>query len=434
MSPTRILTRTAELWRQHPAARAHFRQHGLRLTVLRIVDAVLRGPQQRSVAAVGRWLNNGVTGKPPMETDARGLGRPAVAIVGALDLPQCKKYRILQKIEELETHGCSTMVSNYFDVPRSFDVMQLATLVVFYRVPDGELFEGYLQEARRLGLRVVYDIDDPVFCRTVYTANANLRTLSTAEREHLLDDSRRYLAALRQCDAAIVSTPGMVEVTRPYLDGKPVYLWRNAIDAESRSICADVAEAAAGAPARERIRLGYMSGSRAHDRDFESIGPVLARVLDAHPHVDLVLTGHVSIPEVLEPHTSRILVRPLSSYRGYFQVLSDVDIVVIPLLADTFNACKSAIRFLEAAMLERACVVSAVGDFLNVVDHGRTGYLALSDEDWSTYLGLLIESADRRRALGRAARDDVLENQVTEAIAAGLDPDLLKLITEPVDA
>jgi glycosyltransferase involved in cell wall biosynthesis len=428
MAISRILTRTAELWRQFPAARTHLRQHGLRLTILRIVETVLRGPQQRSVTASSRWLRNGETGQPPMVTDARGLGRPAVAIIGALDLPQCKKYRILQKIEALEIHGCATTISNYFDVPRSFDALQLATLVVLYRVPDGELLQAYLQEARRLGLPVAYDIDDPVFCRTVYAANANLQTLSAAERQHLLNDSRRYLAALKQCDAAIVSTPGMVEVTRPYLDGKPVYLWRNAVDAESRSICDDITSMPAAPEPHGRIRIGYMSGSRAHDLDFELIGPALARTLAAHPHVDLVLSGHVSIPEALKPHAARIQVRPLSSYRGYFQVLSQVDIVVIPLLADTFNACKSAIRFLEAAMLERACVVSGVGDFLNIVDHGRTGYVALSEDDWSNQLDMLIESADRRRALGQAARQDVLESQTTQSISAGLDPALLATI------
>ncbi len=275
---------------------------------------------------------------------------------------------------------------------------------------------------------MAYDIDDPVFCRTVYAANANLQTLSAAERTHLLNDSRRYLAALKQCDAAIVSTPGMVEVAQPYLDGKPVYLWRNAVDAESRSICDDVRALPAETTGEGRVRVGYMSGSRAHDLDFELIGPALASALDAHPQVDLVLSGHVSIPDVLQPHAARIHVRPLASYRGYFQVLSQVDIVVIPLLADTFNACKSAIRFLEAAMLERACVVSGVGDFLNIVDHGRTGYVALSEDDWSSYLNLLIESADRRRAIGQAARQDVLGTQTTQSIAEGLDPELLAMI------
>ena len=431
MSPTRLLTRTAELWRHYPAARAHFLQHGLRATVLRALDVAMRGPQQRSVAAVSRWLDNGTANNPPMSTDTAGLGRPGVAIIGALDLPQCKKYRIVQKIEELESLGCRTMISNYFDVPRAFDVMQLASFVIFYRIPDGELLQGYLSEARRLGLRVAYDVDDPVFCRTVYSANANLGTLTAAERQHLLNDSRNYLAALRKCDAAIVSTPGMVEVTTPYMDGKPVFLWRNAIDAESRAICADVRASAPPAAPDGRLRIGYMSGSRAHDLDFEEIGQPLARILDEHQGVQLVLTGHVSVPEALRRHGARIEVRPLASYRGYFQALSDVDIVVIPLLADTFNACKSAIRFLEAAMLEKPCVVSAVGDFLNIVDHGRTGYLALSREDWWSYLSQLVASPDLRRVIGAAAHEDVMQSQTTETIAAGLSPALRQMIGGP---
>lgn len=425
MSTSRILSRGRALLQRMPAARAFYRQHGLRATLLRVAAEYLGGNESQSLTAMNHWRLQPETGGRIAPPGRGAVVMPTVALIGALDLPQCKKYRVLQKIEELESRGIRTSISGYFDVPRSFDVMQLATSVLFYRVPDGDLFQGYVAEARRLGLKIIYDIDDPIFCRTIYADNANLQTLSAAERNHLLADSRLYLSAMRQCDAVTVSTPGLVDVASAYMTGRPVHLWRNAVDAESLSICRDIAARPATGAANGQLRIGYMSGSRAHDQDFETIGPALAAILERYPHIELSIVGYARAPAPLQPYEARIKTSPFSSYRGYFQALSEVDIVVIPLVDDTFNACKSAIRFLEAALLEKACVVSAVGDFLNVVEHGRTGYIAAGSDDWQHYLGDLIERADRRQQLGRQAWHSVTRTQSTAAVSDGLAPELL---------
>lgn len=424
MALRHLLDRGHALMQRLPAVRAYWRQHGLRATLARIAMEFFNGKEAQSLAAMNRWRALPESQGRLQPTDRRPLARPRIALIGALDLPQCKKYRVLQKIEELEAHGCRVVVSDHADVPRSFDAMQLARSVLFYRVPDGAVLQAYLDEAARLGLPKVYDIDDPIFCRTIYSENANLQTLTRIERDRLLANSARYLAAMQRCDATIVSTPGLADVAAAYLNGKRVHLWRNAIDAESKAICADITSATAQYD-QGRVRIGYMSGSRAHDKDFETIGTALAAVLDKHPHAELLIAGYAQLPSALTPYRHRITGRPFASYRGYFQALSEVDIVAVPLLADAFNACKSAIRFLEAALLGKACVVSAVGDFLNVIEHGRTGYLAGGTEDWMFHLSALIESHERRRRIGMAARAAVLETHTTAAVAAGLDTELL---------
>lgn len=425
MARRHLLDRSRALMQRLPAARSYWRQHGLHATLKRIAIELIDSSEARSLTAMNRWRTV-PEAEGRLQAPGKGaLARPRIALIGALDLPQCKKYRVLQKVEELETHGCRVVVSGHADVPRSFDAMQLASAVLFYRVPDGPVFQAYLGEAARLSLPTAYDIDDPVFCRTIYAENANLQTLTPAERNHLLADTERYLAAMQRCDTIIVSTPGLADVAIACVNGKAVHLWRNAIDAESQAICAEIV----GSTARRdpsRVRIGYMSGSRAHDKDFETIGPALAAVLEKHQQAELLIAGYAQVPAPLTPYQHRITVRPFSSYRGYFQALSEVDIVAIPLLADTFNACKSAIRFLEAAMLEKACVVSAVGDFLHVIEHGRTGYLAGSTEDWMFHLSALIESGERRQRIGAAARVAVIETQTATAIAAGLDAGLLQ--------
>lgn len=42
-----------------------------------------------------------------------------VAIIGDLNLPQCKKYRVLQKLEAINTFGVASNYSHWQDIPRS---------------------------------------------------------------------------------------------------------------------------------------------------------------------------------------------------------------------------------------------------------------------------------------------------------------------------
>ena len=426
---TRIISRLKSWFSQAPAARAYLLKYGLRQTMIRVFDALVRSPQHGSLVALNCWLDNDSNKILIKDACSQGLAKPSVALIGSLDLPQCKKYRVVQKVEQLGgQHNCTVKIASHQDVPRAFDALQLATAVIFYRVPDSEVFQGYLKEAKRLGIPVCYDIDDPIFSRAIYTANANLATLSGSEKKHLLNDTAKYLAAMKQCDACIVSTPGMLEAATRYIDA-PVYLWRNAIDAQSLAIAKELAPSNCDEVVPQTLRIGYMSGSRAHDLDFELIVPALKRILETHSHVELVLAGHAKLPKPLEAFSSRISRRPFTSYRGYFQTISEVDIVVIPLLHDAFNACKSAIRFLEAGLLQKPTVVSAVGDFLHLVKDQETGFLAYSTEDWIDALDTLVRSAEIRTSTGAQAKSEILSQYTSTVIASRLSPDLLALLT-----
>lgn len=427
----RIIQRLQSLFAHMPAARNYFRQHGLRQTIIRVFDAIVRSPQHDSVVALNRWLDNDAPRAPaPPAISPIGLAKPCIALIGALDLPQCKKYRVVQKIEQLNgQYDCRVIVSAYQDVPRSFDAMQLATSVLLYRVPKSDILDGYLKEAQRLGLQVIYDIDDPIFSRAIYQANANLSTLAKAEKVHLLNDTQNYLAAMRSCDAVTVSTPGMLDAAREYVDC-PVYLWRNAIDEESQAIVAEVlSNTPTPKDSQPPLTLGYMSGSRAHDLDLESIARPLARVLEQHQEVKLVLAGHCSLPPALIDYKDRIVRKPFSNYRGYFESILNVDIVLIPLLTDSFNACKSAIRFLEAGMLRKPCVISAVGDFLNIANDTQNARLAYDEDDWVAALSDLLLSPELRTRLGQNARDHILSTQTAGAIAGSLNSTLIEQLT-----
>ena len=406
-------------------ARAYYLRHGLRAAARRAFQEIWREQVENTPDGANSWMLSLPKEGLGSDVTADPLVQARVAIIGALDLPQCKKYRVLQKAEALEGHGCLVDLSSHEDVPRAYDRMQLATSVVFYRVPDGPRMRGYIDEARRLGIPALYDMDDPVFSRRVYEANRNLLSLLPGERSHLLDNTQAYLSAMRRCDGFIASTPYLARLIEEGVGG-PVYLWRNAVDSESSMIAREfLGDGTSDADETNRpVRIGYLSGSRAHDADFQVAAEPLANLLSSNAHLKLVVAGYATLPEPLVPHEARIERRPFTSYRSYFETLRSDDIVIVPSLADEFNESKSAIRYMEAALVERPCVASKVGDFRNVVGE-NTGFLADSADAWQRSLQDLIDSPSERLSMGRRAREHVLSNYETRLIAEHLDHGLL---------
>lgn len=369
------------------------------------------GGEAGQMAALGNPTNGGLL-----------FARPTVVIIGDLNLPQCKKYRVVQKCEALAARGFGSSFSHWQDVPRCTNLLQAATFVIFYRLTDGDLFRAYLREARRLGLGVAYDIDDPIFDAEIYATNRNLEFLSSAEQAQLVASSPGYLDAMKACDVLILSTPGMQAQAARRLN-KPSYLWRNAVDSETAQ-AARLAEFFPGPEQDGGVVIGYASGSRAHEADFKEAEEAVLRILAEHEEARLVIVGYHQLSPRFKAFAPRITQHGFGDYENYVSILSGFDINIVPLLHNGFNACKSAIRFLDAASVGVPTVASRVGDFVNVVEDAVTGFLAGDEKDWYRCLDMLVTDGARRKAAGAAARAAAAGTMGAAETARRLDPAL----------
>ena len=352
------------------------------------------------------------------------MRKPNVAIIGDLNLPQCKKYRVMQKLEAFASQGIGFHYSHYDDVPRAMNIMQMATFVIFYRTHASPTFDLLLNECHRLGIPNAYDIDDPIFSEKIYSSNINLQHLDMIERNNLLASAHSHYLAMRQCDTGIVSTPRLVSELRAR-GMNSVYLWRNAIDAETANAIALAENDRKGTrPRTKRIRIVYASGSRAHEADFREISGVLTDVLKAHPGVTLHIIGYLELPKEFEPFENRIIVEPFTDYATYIRRLAACDISLVPLVRDDFNDCKSAIRYMEAAQVQTPSVVSAIGDFVNIIEDGVDGFLAERPQDWAKAINKLIASSKLRRSIGAAAREKTTRTLTVTGVFETLDDEL----------
>lgn len=362
--------------------------------------------------------------------DAAFWSKKNVAIIGDLSIPQCKKYRIAQKVEYFEKIGYNCSYSHWLDVPRSLNILQTASSVIFYRVPLTKLVSSYIDESIRLGIPVGYDIDDPVFDLRIYSGNINLNFIDAAQKENILSGVEHYAAMVRQVDFIIASTPAMRALLSEYTN-KDIYLWRNIMDSESLNaeyIYSQLAgENYYRSKATDKFIIGYASGSKAHEADFSMAINAIHQLLTDNSHVHIQIIGHCAMGEKLRMNfPNRVRIRPYSNYNDYIAHLASVHLNMIPLVQDQFNECKSAIRFLESGLVRVPTIVSAVGDFINLIEDGQNGFLVSRPHDWKSKLQTILDGKFDLIAMGERAHEYVIHHQSINSVGSKLSEELIQ--------
>ena len=378
-----------------------YRHNGFVFTINKIKEKLFFLNENDLLCSTNKWL--GKYGIHEKSTIGKTLfSRTTVVIIGALDLPQCKKYRVCQKIELFGNLDIGCNISDYRDIPRCFRLLQLATHVIFYRVPYNSNYKAFLNECRRLGIYTFYDIDDPVFDKKVYLANTNIEFLEEKEKKQLLVNSELYFRAIQQVDKVFVSTPELKKLIE-YNIKKPAIIWRNLVDSTGESNAVRLNYARKLECNEKEVVLGYFSGSRAHEADFRVIELALLKTLEQYKSSKLIISGYLELPSSLEMLRNRIEKIEFSGYDSYYSVLSRVDINLVPLHNNKFNECKSAIRYMEAAIMKVPTIASKIGDYKNLIIDKENGMFAIDTDEWIYNLSWLIEDQKKRTELGENA-------------------------------
>jgi glycosyltransferase involved in cell wall biosynthesis len=173
---------------------------------------------------------------------------------------------------------------------------------------------------------------------------------------------------------------------------------------------------------KKEVRIIWEGGS-SHMESFVPIKPALIKILNENPKVKFVSFGngfpwmHREIrPEQLELHEWE----DHSAYKVKRHILG-CDINIAPLLDTPFSKSKSAIRFYEASLGPdpEATVAANVGPYKEI-EHGKTGLLYDTPEEFYEHVTALIKNAELRKTLAAGAREWVLANRSADKTVPGL--------------
>lgn len=373
----------------------------------------LRAALQGRVMVAGRLPAASATPWLEVLTDAsrRSMGK-RVLIVAELALLQCKKYRVEQKVEQLETLGFSATVLPWNDFLACRNALQTHGMVIFYRTPAFPDVKRLVDEAHRLGLVSFFDIDDLVFDVEEYARNGNVKKLPADEQKVLMDGAALYLSMLQLTDHAIASTLTIAERMAPLCRGR-VLLLENALDNHLLGL----AETCRPISRQSDVLIAYGSGTKTHDADFLAAARALVRVLERYAQVRLVVFGFLKLPEDFSRFSERVIRVPFLEPDDYYRSLAEVSINLAPLENTVFNDAKSNIKFLEAALFGIPTVASPAAAFKQVIRHGANGFIAGNEDEWFAALVALIDDAELRQKIGSTAQQEVLATYRPDVLA-----------------
>lgn len=354
--------------------------------------------------------------------------RRKIALIGNINLQQCRKYRVEQLDELWRLKDVDFVFSRYEDVTRSTAIMQDATHVMLYRLCSSPITSMLTYEARRLRLPILYDLDDPLFSVSAYSTYENMKALPNWQKTHFINEAPKFLDVMNSADIVSVSTPGMQAHTRLYTP-RPVHVRRNFAD----QIALDAGRQAtqsirAGRQVANEFRVAFASGSQGHEIDFSLIAEDVAAFLAAGQNRKLVILGHFDKKLLPEGLRGQVEAHAFSNYETYLHNLATADCAVMPLTDDLFNRCKSAVRVIDAASVGVPGIVGTVSDMANMVEDGVNGRVMEEGQSWAQALEDMARDRSATRNMGLAARQSLEDNWAASLKPNVIDPEILAWI------
>ena len=317
-------------------------------------------------------------------------------------IPQCTRYRVLNKQEYLENHGYKVKVVNLSDF--QMKDIRFASTIIVYRAPYSAMLDDMVELAHQKGTKVYFDIDDLVI-DTKYTDQlAYVRGLSRDEKANYDSGVINYGKMLQLCDGAITSTARLVKELSSYTP--QVMLERNIA---SKKLIEISKKASNKFTDSTKVKIGYFSGSISHNENFNLIKYDILKILKEYSNVELHLVGYLDIPEEFEVVKNQLVFHEYVDWQELPTLISEVDINLAPLTTNIFNEAKSEIKWLEAALVKTPTVASDIGAFRDIIKNDITGFLC-KDNEWFEKLKMCIENRSLCNKVAENAYFDVINH------------------------
>lgn len=342
------------------------------------------------------------------------------------------RYRVLQYLPYLETHGIHCTVSSFLS-PRfyrlayergrwlsKFGHFLLSTLkrlrdvvrsgrydVVFIHLeafPIGPPLIEWMLSMRRIP--IVFDLDDAIFLPRSGSVNPIAGWLRMPQK---------IAPILRWSRCVITCNDYLRQYAKQF--NPRVHVIPTCVDVQQFNV-------AQSRPPRPRPLVGWI-GSHSTASYLDVLKPVLARLKEQHEFTFKIVGSMrpFRLPGVDVVQEPWILEKDVS----YFQ---ELDIGVYPLPREPWVLGKTGFKTIQYMAVGVPCVVSNIGSNREIVHDGVNGFLADTEEECVEKLGWLLGDPALREKLGQAGRRTVVEHYSLDAHA----PIMADLLRSSADA
>ncbi len=245
----------------------------------------------------------------------------------------------------------------------------------------------------------VYDADDDLFSPEFTDIQVALKDVLGLEYDEAEQQRIHRCWLLQRVNAVTVSTVplayALTQITRRSIYVQPnlinVQTFRYGLTLKPRIV--------------EPLTVGW-SGTLRGSEDLLPLARAWRTISLAYPEVQFVVQGYEADCLCSAVPASRLKIIPGVPVVEYPSALKNIDILCCSVADTPWNLRKSPIKWMEGSLAGAACVVSRAL-YGQVVEHGRNGLIADTDEDWFRHIASLISLPERRTSLNVAATLDV---------------------------
>lgn len=287
-----------------------------------------------------------------------------------------------------------------------------ADVVVLMRVTWTPQAQTVIDSAKRLSVPVVFDIDDiiflpeyvPYYCRVLGDTSEENEKKRSGEFEG-------FEKTFRLCDYCTASTQYIADIMLK--EGKCAFVIHNGLNEKQLHI--------ASRSHRENgpRAIGYLSGTKTHDKDFLQALPALERIFSEYDDVTLRVAGYLDVsvlPEVVAARTEAACYMSWQRLMGY-GARNYINIAPLD-ITNPFCHAKSELKFFEAAAVGVPTVASATDTFSRCIESGDNGMLASNDDEWYASIKALLDDVRLYAHVGKKAKAYALSHYSPDATAA----------------
>ena len=142
---------------------------------------------------------------------------------------------------------------------------------------------------------------------------------------------------------------------------------------------------------KQKIVVGYMGG-HTHKADLLMVLPALLQLVEKYPErIQFQFWGINPPNELMKISTVNWCPTKSSLYTDFVEYFQEqkMDIAIAPLTDNSFNRCKSPIKFFEYSAIGVPGVYSHITPYENIIENEKDGLLAGSTEEWVNALSKL---------------------------------------------
>lgn len=315
-----------------------------------------------------------------------------------------RRYRSFHLLEQLQFIG-APCVTSHISNRKLLEELDRSAIVIFHRVSFDKYVERLFEMIRSRGILAIADVDDLIFDPSAFEWIDSPDFQDPFRAALYKEDMRRNRMVLERCNAAIVSTEFLGRQVR--LLGLPVWTHRNAFSLEMLEISENVF--LKRQINKEKIVIGYASGTPTHDRDFAIVKPALKYILHNYPQSELHIYGPVDAGRDWGVVENKIKIHKLVPWRELPKFLVQFNINIAPLVMDnSFGKSKSEIKYVEASLVRVPTIASSTEAYEFAIQSGVNGFLANNEQEWVEFLSQLVEQEETRQSMGLKAYEDVM--------------------------